>query len=66
MVFKVRLLFHKPICTLLLMLLRYLRKIIRKSISGQPVGFTDFFGYLVGEQLLKGVIDKSAKVTNDI
>ena len=22
---------------------------------GQPVGFTDFFGYLVGEQLLTGV-----------
>eukprot|EP00092_Neocalanus_flemingeri_P004994 GFUD01005370.1.p1 GENE.GFUD01005370.1~~GFUD01005370.1.p1 ORF type:complete len:807 (+),score=194.31 GFUD01005370.1:211-2631(+) len=33
---------------------KYLRKIIRKSISGQPVGFTDFFGYLVGEQLLRG------------
>jgi len=33
---------------------KYLRKIIRKSLSGQPVGFTDFFGYLVGEQLLLG------------
>jgi len=33
---------------------KYLKKIIRKSISGQPVGFTDFFGYLVGEQLLRG------------
>jgi hypothetical protein len=34
---------------------RYLRKIIKKSILGQPVAFTDFFGYLVGEQLLIGV-----------
>jgi hypothetical protein len=36
-------------------LFRYLRKIIKKSILGQPVAFTDFFGYLVGEQLLIGV-----------
>ena len=34
---------------------RYLKKIIKKSVMGQPVGFTDFFGYLVGEQLLTGV-----------
>nr|XP_040574096.1 LOW QUALITY PROTEIN: cytosolic phospholipase A2-like [Lepeophtheirus salmonis] len=31
---------------------RYLKKIIRKSVNGQPVSFTDFFGYLVGQQLL--------------
>lgn len=34
---------------------RYLRKIIGKSVQGQPVSFTDFYGYLVGQQLLKGV-----------
>ena len=33
----------------------YLRKIISKSLNGQPVSFTDFYGYLVGQQLLKGV-----------
>lgn len=33
---------------------RYLRKIIAKSVNGQPVSFTDFYGYLVGQQLLKG------------
>ena len=33
----------------------YLRKIIAKSLNGQPVSFTDFYGYLVGQQLLKGV-----------
>ncbi|TRY76190.1 hypothetical protein TCAL_13566 [Tigriopus californicus] len=32
---------------------RYLKKIIRKSVGGQPVSFTDFYGYLVGQQLLK-------------
>ena len=35
---------------------KYLRKIISKSVNGQPVSFTDFYGYLVGQQLLKGVI----------
>lgn len=34
---------------------RYLRKIIGKSVAGQPVSFTDFYGYLVGQHLLKGV-----------
>ena len=34
---------------------KYLRKIITKGINGQPVSFTDFYGYLVGQQLLKGV-----------
>jgi phospholipase A2 len=34
---------------------KYLRKIIAKSVNGQPVSFTDFYGYLVGQQLLKGV-----------
>lgn len=33
---------------------KYLRKIIAKSMNGQPVSFTDFYGYLVGQQLLKG------------
>jgi len=31
-------------------------KVIRKKKSaGQPVSFTDFFGYLVGETILKDV-----------
>ena len=34
---------------------KYLKKIIAKSVRGQPVSFTDFFGYLVGQQLLKKV-----------
>ena len=34
---------------------KYLKKIIAKSVKGQPVSFTDFFGYLVGQQLLKKV-----------
>ncbi len=34
---------------------RYLKKIIGKSVAGQPVSFTDFYGYLVGQHLLKGV-----------
>ena len=34
---------------------KYLRKIITKGMNGQPVSFTDFYGYLVGQQLLKGV-----------
>ena len=34
---------------------KYLKKIIAKSVGGQPVSFTDFFGYLVGQQLLKKV-----------
>ena len=34
---------------------KYLKKIISKSVRGQPVSFTDFFGYLVGQQLLKRV-----------
>ena len=38
---------------------KYLKKIIAKSVRGQPVSFTDFFGYLVGQQLLKKVIIKS-------
>ena len=33
---------------------KYLQKIITKSMRGQPVSFTDFYGYLVGQQLLKG------------
>ena len=40
---------------------KYLQKIIRKSVRGQPVSFTDFFGYLVGQQLLKGVSGLSHK-----
>ena len=34
---------------------KYLKKIIAKSVKGQRVSFTDFFGYLVGQQLLKKV-----------
>lgn len=33
---------------------KYLKKIIAKGLKGQPVSFTDFYGYLVGQQLLKG------------
>ena len=29
--------------------------ILRKKARGQPVSFTDFFGYLVGETILKDV-----------
>ena len=29
--------------------------ILRKRSRGQPVSFTDFFGYLVGETILKDV-----------
>ena len=29
--------------------------ILRKRSQGQPVSFTDFFGYLVGETILKDV-----------
>jgi phospholipase A2 len=34
---------------------RYLDKIMKKRQMGQPVSFTDFFGHMVGETLLKGV-----------
>ena len=34
---------------------RYLTRIMAKRRQGQPVSFTDFFGHLVGETLLKGV-----------
>lgn len=34
---------------------RYIDCIRRKKCSGQPVSFTDFFGHMVGETLLKGV-----------
>ena len=34
---------------------RYLNSVLTKRRQGQPVSFTDFFGHLVGETLLKGV-----------
>ena len=34
---------------------RYMDMIMKKRQMGQPVSFTDFFGHLVGETLLKGV-----------
>ncbi|XP_071097196.1 cytosolic phospholipase A2-like [Haliotis cracherodii] len=36
---------------------RYIRRIMEKRQHGQPVSFTDFFGHLVGETLLKGRLD---------
>ncbi|XP_060607580.1 cytosolic phospholipase A2-like isoform X2 [Ruditapes philippinarum] len=36
---------------------RYLDKIMKKRQMGQPVSFTDFFGHMVGETLLKGRLD---------
>ena len=48
---------------------KYLQKIITKSMRGQPVSFTDFYGYLVGQQLLKGrmkarLSDQADKIRN--
>jgi phospholipase A2 len=34
---------------------RYVSSVVSKRKEGQPVSFTDFFGHLVGETLLKGV-----------
>lgn len=34
---------------------RYMDRIMKKRQMGQPVSFTDFFGHMVGETLLKGV-----------
>jgi len=34
---------------------RYLDRILQKRQNGQPVSFTDIFGHLVGETLLKNV-----------
>lgn len=36
---------------------RYLDRIMKKRQNGQPVSFTDFFGHMVGETLLKGRLD---------
>ncbi|KAK3600352.1 hypothetical protein CHS0354_015949 [Potamilus streckersoni] len=36
---------------------RYMSRIMEKRRHGQPVSFTDFFGHLVGETLLKGRLD---------
>ncbi|XP_025112806.1 cytosolic phospholipase A2-like [Pomacea canaliculata] len=36
---------------------RYIRRILEKRRRGQPVSFTDFFGHLVGETLLRGRLD---------
>ncbi|KAL5011734.1 hypothetical protein ScPMuIL_010285 [Solemya velum] len=41
---------------------RYTTRIIEKRRQGQPVSFTDFFGHLVGETLLKGRME--AKLTD--
>jgi len=35
--------------------IRYMDNILRKSRMGQPISFTDFFGHMVGDTLLKGV-----------
>ena len=34
---------------------RYIHSVLEKRRQGQPVSFTDIFGHLVGETLLKGV-----------
>lgn len=34
---------------------RYMDMIMKKRKNGQPVSFTDFFGHMVGETLLRGV-----------
>lgn len=34
---------------------RYVDRILEKRRNGQPVSFTDIFGHLVGETLLKDV-----------
>lgn len=36
-------------------LYNHMNIILRKKSQGQPVSFTDFFGYLVGETILKDV-----------
>ncbi|XP_074647268.1 cytosolic phospholipase A2-like isoform X2 [Tubulanus polymorphus] len=36
---------------------RYIDSIVSKRKNGQPVSFTDFFGHLVGETLLRGRMD---------
>ncbi|KAL3846622.1 hypothetical protein ACJMK2_017597 [Sinanodonta woodiana] len=41
---------------------RYIDRIMQKRKGGQPVSFTDFFGHMVGETLLKGRLD--AKLTD--
>lgn len=36
---------------------RYLDRILHKKQNGQPVSFTDFFGHMVGETILKGRLE---------
>jgi len=36
-------------------LYRYLSRVMKKRAHGQPISFTDLFGHLVGETLLKNV-----------
>lgn len=36
---------------------RYMDRIMKKRQLGQPVSFTDFFGHMVGETLLKGRLE---------
>ncbi|XP_070173111.1 cytosolic phospholipase A2-like [Littorina saxatilis] len=38
-------------------IIRYINSVITKRRQGQPVSFTDFFGHMVGETLLKGRLD---------
>ncbi|XP_076435654.1 uncharacterized protein LOC143275440 [Babylonia areolata] len=38
-------------------LYRYVRSVVGKRRQGQPVSFTDFFGHMVGETLLKGRLE---------
>lgn len=47
--------------------LRYLDSVLKKRKDGQPISFTDFFGHMVGETLLKGrmnsrLTDQRAKI----
>lgn len=36
-------------------LYKHIKIIHQKKIHGQPISFTDFFGYLVGETILRDV-----------
>ncbi|KAK7486493.1 hypothetical protein BaRGS_00022294, partial [Batillaria attramentaria] len=47
--------------------MRYLDSVLKKRREGQPISFTDFFGHMVGETLLKGrmhsrLTDQRAKI----
>ena len=44
---------------------RYMDRIMKKRQNGQPVSFTDFFGHMVGETLLKGVSSHTLPICYD-